>query len=191
MRFVRGCLITMSKLLIGICLQVSLFALTAGETNAQRNKHFEREQLQFGAEVAVKRPVEVPQDVLSILREDKRNQTCLKEGESPASIPSSWFVGSRVHLKGDGDPDLVVSARNSCLFGANLVPFWIFRNTPHGYDLILSISALGLDILETRTRGYRDIRASAATATTTQTIIFKFGGDEYRVHKRATTTSRL
>jgi hypothetical protein len=174
--------------LFRFCLSALLIALAVAEVSAQADRR--KEQSQFGAEVAIRKPTEIPTDVLSILRQDKRNQTCLKEGESQGNITSSWFLGSRVHLKADSDPDLIVSAKNSCLFGANLVPFWIFRQTPHGYDLILSVSGLGLDLLKTRTMGYRDVRASAATATSTQTVLFKFDGKEYRKQKPATVTSR-
>jgi hypothetical protein len=66
------------------------------------------------------------------------------------------------------------------LFGANIVPFWIFRNTPQGHELALSVSALGLDVLNTKTNGYRDIRTTTATASSGYAISFKFNGKKYQ-----------
>jgi hypothetical protein len=180
-----------SKLLVKFCLTVLLIASTVGGAFAQASRRLRKEQSHFGAEVAIRKPVEIPPDVLSILREDKRNQTCLRDGESLTNITSSWFVGSRIHLSVDGDVDLVVTARNKCLLGANLVPFWVFRSRPQAHELVLSVSALGLDVLNTKTNNYRDIRTGAATAQSVRTVIFKFDGKEYRPEKHATTTGRL
>ena len=165
---------------VGFCLSAVLIALVVGEASAQTRRRSQEAQSRFGAEVAIRRPVEIPNDVLSILREDKRNQTCLKDGQSPTNITSSWFVGSRIYLNNDSGSALVVTARNTCLYGVNLVPFWVFRNEPQGHELVLRVSALGLDVLNTKTNNYRDIRASAATARSVHTAIFKFDGKEYR-----------
>ena len=168
-----------SNRLIGVFLLTLLTALMFPEAHAQAPRRSQREQSRFGAEVAIRTPVEIPAEVLSILREDKRNQTCLRDGESPTNITTSWFVGSRIHLNGDSERDLVITAKNTCLLGANLVPFWVFRNTSQGHELVLSISALGLDVLNTKTNNYRDIRTGTATARTVHTVIFKFDGKKY------------
>ncbi len=175
------------KGLVGPCLPTLLMALAVG-TFAQTSRRPQKEQSHFGAEVAIKKATELPTDVLSMLREDKRNQTCLRDGESLTNITSSWFIGSRIHLNPDGDADLVVTAKNDCLLGANLVPFWVFRNTPHGHELVLSVSALGLDVLNTKTNHYRDIRTATATAKRVQTVILRFDGKDYRSKKHMTTT---
>lgn len=181
MKSIKDYMITMEfKWLVGLCLSALLIALAVGEASAQASRRLQKEQSHFGAEVTIKKATEIPTDVLSILREVKRNQTCLRDGASPTNITSSWFVGSRIHLNGDGDADLVVTARNECLLGANIVPFWVFRSTSHGHDLVLSVSALGLDVLNTKTNNYRDIRTRAATARSVHAIIFKFDGKRYR-----------
>jgi hypothetical protein len=169
-----------SKILANLCLTLFPIALAVGSVSAQPSRHPKEEQSRFGAEVRIRKPAEIPSDVLSILRENKRNQTCLRDSELPTSITSSWFVGSRIDLNGNGDADLVVTARNKCLLGANLVPFWVFRNTSQGHELVLRVSALGLDVLKTKTNNYRDIRTAAATAQRVHMVIFKFDGKEYR-----------
>ncbi len=139
-----------------------------------------REQSAFGAEEEVEHPVNMPEDVLRILRRDERNQRRLAEGQSPDDMPASWFVASEIHLNEDDLPDLVVMAATPRLFGANIVPFWIFRNTPQGHKLALSVSALGLEVLNNRTNGYRDIHSIALSAREEFTTTYKFNGNEYR-----------
>lgn len=166
-----------SELLVSATVFLMLIASTP---QAVRGQHVPRGQSRFGAEITIKNPVEIPSDVLSILRGVKRNQTCLGESESADSITKSWFVGSEIHLNGRRLVDLVVTARNECLLGANIVPFWVFRNTSRGHKLVLSVSALSLDVLNTRRNSYRDIRTRVATASSTYSIIFRFDGKEYR-----------
>lgn len=144
----------------------------------------QKEQTIFGAETEIASPVNVPEDVLEALRSDKRNQTCLAENESAKKIVASWFSASKIHLNSDGLPDLVVTATNPCLFGANLHPFWIFRKTPRGHKLVLSVSALGLEVLSTRSKGYRNIRTTVATATTVGNTVFRFDGIKYNSRRR-------
>jgi hypothetical protein len=155
-----------------------LLSLPSQAQQKVQRRHIE--QSHFGAEVEVRHPVKVPQAVLNILILDKRNQSCLNNGEPIHKIPASWFVGSEIHLDDDSLPDLVVTAVNACLFGANLVPFWIFRKTSEGYELLLSTNALGLDVLNARSRGLRSIRATAATARRVSRVVYMFDGSKYR-----------
>jgi hypothetical protein len=80
----QGCVITTaSKLLITAGLVVLPIALAAGTVSAQPNRRAQSEQSRFGAEIPIRRGVQIPSDVLSILRKDKRNQTCLEANETP------------------------------------------------------------------------------------------------------------
>ena len=139
-----------------------------------------REQTLFGAEEEISRPVKVPGDVLQILRQDRRNQRHLPKGQSPDEMPETWFIASEIHLNDDYLVDMVVMAANPQLFGANIVPFWVFRNTRQGHQLALSVSTFGLEVLKTKTSGYRDIRTSAATANKLLTAVYSFDGTKYR-----------
>jgi hypothetical protein len=191
MKSIKDCVITMElKRIVGHGLLALLIAFAGGGAFAQTSRRLQKEQTRFGAEVAIKRPTKIPVDVFAVLRDDKRNQTCLKDGESPTSITARWFVGSKIHLNAVSGADLIVMARNVCLWGANIVPFWVFRTTPQGHRLVLSVTALGLDVLNTKTNNYRDIRTSAATARATYSVIFKFDGKKYRTQKPVTTTGR-
>jgi hypothetical protein len=140
-----------------------------------------REQTIFEAEGRIRRPVAIPDDVLQILRKDERNQRSLAQGQTPADMPASWFVGSTIHLNDDGLPDLVVMAANPKLLGANLVPFWIFRNTPQGHQLVLAVNSLGLKVLKTKTNGYRDITTTEVAAAEITDTRYALKGNEYQV----------
>lgn len=134
-----------------------------------------RKQLSFSMEEKPERPVMVPEDVMQILRRDESNRS-IAQGDPPAS----WFVASELYLNDDDLPDLIVMPANPRLLGANIGPFWVFRKTPQGYQLVLSESAFVLDVLNTRTNSYRDIRLIALTAKEKFTVTYKFNGSAYR-----------
>lgn len=122
-------------------------------------------QRAFGAEEPLRRPVVVPDDVLLALRADERNRTCIPDGETDQAIRKEWFGTSEIDLNSDSRADLVIVPINGCLFGANIVPFWVFRTTDAGHELALSTNGLSLDVLETKTRDYSDIETSAVVGT--------------------------
>ena len=143
-----------------------------------------RQQTSFSAEDPIQHPVNVPLDILQILRQDARNQTCLRKGQSKEDIQTSWFVASEIDLKSDRSPDLIVMAVNPCLSGANVVPFWVFRHTAGGHTLALSAPAFALDVLTTRSKTYRNLRLTALTAKTEHSTIYKFDGLRYKEWRR-------
>lgn len=137
------------------------------------------EQTSFGAEEEMQQPVSIPGDVLEILKRDQRNQRGLGAGETQSDISASWFVASEIKLNDDELPDLIVQSANPRLFGANLVPFWVFRKTLKGNELILRVDALNLELLKTKRKGYRDIRTTKATAKEVITSYYEFRGTKY------------
>lgn len=156
------------------------------------------EQSRFAVEgTEIARPVGVPESVVEILRHDKYVSDCLNEGQQPSEIPESWFVGSQIRLNGSQEIDLIVMPRqlplkanaptdNACLYGAHVAPFWVFRETANKSTLVLGLSAVGLEVLNTRSNGYRDIRLWSSTAVTQTTFIFHFDGHQYLKYKEKT-----
>jgi hypothetical protein len=164
-----------------------LFALIApsGTTKAQHpDKTGAREQLHFSAEEeTVTQPVSIPQDVLRILEGDRDVAESLKEQKlQPEQLPSSWFLASKVHLHGTEQSDLVVISSGP-LMGANVVKFWVFGRTPHGFELLLAVPAHDLIIKNSRWQGYRTIEAAAMTASTISTVLFRFNGSVYERYR--------
>ncbi len=94
-------------------------------------------------------------------------------------------MASVTNLNNDRRPDLIVKAENACMHGANIIPFWIFRNTARGYELVLLTYALAVTVLPTSTNSHRNIRAQAVIrATHVATVIYRFNGRTYRAARR-------
>jgi hypothetical protein len=83
-----------------------------------------------------------------------------------------------------------VPAENRRLIGANVASFWIFRKTAAGYSLVFDESVHDLEVLESRTNGYRDIRTTSATAVSVTTLLFRFNGEKYELYRRETKEER-
>jgi hypothetical protein len=122
----------------------------------------------------------VPDRVLKLLRQDKYVLSCLAPDESPDQILATWFVGSEIHLDSALEADLIVLPKNPCLLGANIGPFWVFRRTSESYELALSVSAHDLEVLNTKCKGYRNIRIASMTVSTISTVVFQFDGTSYQ-----------
>ncbi len=172
MNFLRSVLILATALAIGI------FAFGRGTRNASH------EQTEFSAEdEGVKKPVTLPKDVMTLLRQDDRVRNVLENEDPPAEkLPPSWFSASIVHLAGPAEEDFVIMGEGE-MRGANVIMFWIFRNTAHGHELVLTAPAHDLIVKKSRSNGYRDIEMLAATAVQFHTVILKFDGHQYRVHR--------
>ncbi len=154
---------------------------------------FDVEQEDVGAPIV--RPVPIPPEVLKLLSTSDRVKDC----ELPATgLPADWFIASEIHLHSPEQADLIVQERylngdrageNSCLAGANIGPFWVFRITPAGYSLLLDLATKNLKILNSRTNGYRDIQLMSNSASTYSVSILKFDGTKYRLIKSTTSPS--
>ncbi len=163
--------------LASISLVIGLLATVADPR--QSKKAPLREQVSFGLEQAVDRPVPVPDEVLIILKTDPDVITSGCLDRSQLSGKTSLFEASQVHLSGPEEVGLLVKAKNACLFGANIGPFWIFRKTSQRYELLLSVSALGIEILPGKTNGFRDVSAGAMAGGKVVYVLYKFDGHKY------------
>lgn len=140
-------------------------------------------QREFGMEDPIEHPVAIPQTVLHLLERDETVKECLEEQAPGKKGLASWFQAAAVDLNHDERPDLVLQPANFCLAGANIAPFWIFRQERKGYTLLFKTHSLGLRILRTATRGYFDLETGAASAVTFYGARFRFDGKSYRPRK--------
>jgi len=85
----------------------------------------------------IERPAKIPLNVLMDLRKDNEVRRCATDENLAGNVPAAWFKASVVHLSNSRNPDLIVQPNQVCLFGANIGPFWVFRNIPKGYKLAL------------------------------------------------------
>ena len=174
-------------LVFAVSMQPAIL-VPAQNTKSREQSHFNSEQGDVGS---VARPVSLPKGALDVLRRDQRVLHCARnQNISADQIPVKWFTASEIHLDGPVETDFVVLPRfdldlkpsNVCLMGANIGPFWVLAEMPKGYKLLLATSTLGLIVLDSRTKGYRDIKSVSESDVVT-TVIFKFDGQKYRVYR--------
>jgi hypothetical protein len=115
--------------------------LTANDAIAQQ-----KTQTVFNVDDAVQKEVAVPAAVVAVLKSERIVDDCFKSKDGRPN-EAAWFAASEIDLNGDGRKDLIVKAKDACLYGANQAPFWIFENAADGYQKILSASGLQLDVL--------------------------------------------
>lgn len=146
------------------------------------------------SEPLVKKSIPVPDAVLQILREDDTVRACMKDNAIPAGGSlASWFVGSEIHLSGPTEADLVVlpvAERNAyrCFHSAEGIGwFWIFRPIGQHYEMLLKASGLGLQVLETRHHGYRDIRTGGQVGKFGTEVIFRLIEGRYQEYRKKTS----
>jgi hypothetical protein len=141
-----------------------------------------REQFHFDLEGPVVVPATIPDGVLLVLRTDPTvlSSVCPKPTQLSDHAFALLFEASSIHLNGSERLDLIVKAHDPCLFGANIGPFWVFRKVPDGYKLVLSVSALGMEVLENKSHNYRDLKVGAIAAGKVVNVTYKFNGNNYK-----------
>ena len=164
-------------------------------------QHSEGEQYRFSVEEIPGEPrvthsVPIPEGALATLHTDEAVQACLKDNplERGQSL-SSWFIGSVIHLDGTNEVDLIVlpsfRGQESMCFQtpAGIGLFWILKKNSVQYRLILKTWGGGLEILRSKTNGFRDVRTGTLgqAGRNLTTVTFHFNGSRYVPGREATT----
>lgn len=141
------------------------------------------EQSAFSAEdEKVDSPVKVPDGVLEILRKDQRVLQYLEaERKSPTELTSEPFLASEIHLDGPKEIDLVIIGIG--WFRGNGATFWVFRNLPDGYRLVLKATAHDLIAQRARSNGFRNISTGSPIAGSSIEIVYRFDGKKYEQYR--------
>jgi hypothetical protein len=169
-----------------------LALLAHGQWQASAARSVEpKEQVHFSAEdLGVKRPVQIPQEVIRILQQDDMVRNVAEDQKVALDkLPAEWFSASRIELGRGGPRDLVVAAEGP-LASSNVTSFWVFVHQAHGFHLALMLPAHDLVVKSTRSHGYRDIDALAATAVTVSTVRFHFDGQSYLAYRSTSEHAR-
>ena len=170
-----------------LLLITAVVLLSAAAVFCQRPS--KAEQTSFSAEEEIQSPSKIPASVLAALQRDGDVLRCLSE-HPLQQAPESWFSASVIVLTTQPRTGLVVKPENGCLFGANIVPFWIFEQTPSGYRLDLKVHALAVEILDSRTNDHCDIQTDKASATTAYSALYKFKNGSYQVSRSSSKPIR-
>lgn len=112
-------------------------------------------------------PVALPSHVLALLRADEQNadkfKTC-RSRENLAQIPAKWFVATEIKMANDELPGLLVKVGDPCLWSKqqtrDVGGFWLFRQSPSGYQLMFTATTEAFQVLHTHTGGYPDLCTS-------------------------------
>lgn len=136
-------------------------------------------QAVFELEGNVSSPVNIPADVIAILKSDRSVDACFKT-EGAGSNEEAWFEAAEFDLNNDKRPDLIIKPKNSCLMGANQGPFWIFQNADDGYQKIFSASGLKLTILPQKANSFNTIEVSKVVGMKGHDTRFRFSQGKYR-----------
>jgi len=175
-----------------ILIVVLLFGLTAMKAQIIGNAT-PKEQSDFGAEDQNwKHPVPIPEGILEILRKAPGEVLGkLRQGNIglPEDITSDSLLASEIHLDGLQERDLIVMGVGK-LGLPHAALFWVFRQTRTGYEAVLSTGGDSLTVLNTKKNGYRRIRVSNNTASTTTGAIYVFDGRQYKLTGQHTTPIR-
>jgi hypothetical protein len=180
-------------------IAASLFPFRSGSQRMPSAPVGEQSSFSVELEVApVQKPVALSPEALRVLATDKHISSCLDSQNLPAEkLPANWFIASLIHLDGPNELDLMVlpSGRlpetpkgeisaNACLVGASTGGFWVLRQIPAGFQLVLSQMASGLSILKTRSNGLRDIQLYTHASVSEHAITdFRFNGIQYRLFR--------
>ncbi len=169
----------------GAILAAMILLIYPSALGQRRRINQPTEQIRFGSEIPIKRPIKLPKDVIEQLTqfEDGRLRECQQFELSEPNI-ENHFAASSVNINNDGQQDLIVQAQTLCFMGAHNTTFWVFAKVEQrlfpGYDLIFADHADFLDVLKTSTNGYRDIESASHTALELYTTVWKFDGQKYQ-----------
>lgn len=167
------------KISLLFALMFAFFTLAAVSARAQQRAV----QTVFNLESTVRKEVVIPADVIAVLKSDERVDQCFRQKGEGAN-ESKWFAASEIDLNGDGLDDLVVKAKDTCLYGANQGPFWIFRKAPDGYLQVLSASGLQLVVLPRKTNYFSQVKISKVVGMKPSNIVYSFKAGKYQTGAR-------
>jgi hypothetical protein len=157
------------------------FLGTPGQPQTRKSSNL-KEQSDFGAEDEKwDRPIPVPKPVLQILISVRK--------ALPDELPAEWLLASEIHLYEREERDLIVMGVGGLRL-PHAALFWVFRETPRGYELVLSTGGEALTVLDGKWKGFRKIRVYNNTASTTTSTIYRFDGRQYVVRGQKTKPIR-
>jgi hypothetical protein len=117
----------------------------------------------------------------ALLATKQVEQSSAQMNESQRKNPRRLFRAAEVHLKGFDEPDLIVIGNASFLTGADNCWYWVVRSALKNPRVVLFASGTSLELTESTTNGYKDIRSVWASPTEQRTIIYHFEGSQYEL----------
>lgn len=126
-------------------------------------------------------PAALSSEVLRVLlAAHPAKETFAVLNDSERTNPSQLFEAGEVHLSVPGEVDLVVMGMGH-MKGTENSWFWVVRSARKNPQVILFSGADSLEVLDTKTHGYKDIRAVWMSPLETETTIYHFDGQYYEM----------
>ncbi|HRN62978.1 MAG TPA: hypothetical protein PK743_13145 [Luteimonas sp.] len=111
----------------------------------------------------------LPRDIARALQTDERVLDCATGTADGRSLfQDDWVRVRRIDLDGDGDQDWLLEGRAPCLHADGLSDWWIYAEGEGHRRLIgTQRSARAVEVLETRSHGFSDLRMVTPDGATT------------------------
>ncbi len=162
-------------------------SISAAAQSASPTEHH-HEQTSFGTEDTPQRPVALPAAALMSLRDandlyDSFQDCAEREGIRVGEIPATWFVASEIRLSRAPGSGLIVRGDRPCFYGAHIVQFWVVARSAEAYKVLFTARADALDVLRTRSNGYRDLQLIFVTQAGRYVdyVRMRYSNGEYQV----------
>jgi hypothetical protein len=152
-----------TQLVLSICLLLLFIAPLAAQTHFHLDETFQR-------------PATIPAGLLPRLRKEVKS-TCSGDAAFQARDVRSLFSASRITL--NQHRAYILKSGHHCLTGGDNDWFWIYLNTAQRYRMVLTGGTISVDVLSSRTQGFRDIETNMATGAYGFRKIYKFNGSVY------------
>jgi hypothetical protein len=138
----------------------------------------------FGDAESFKNSVHLSDKVLDVLLATNEAEYARQLSlEKPDEDRNKYFSAVEVHLSGTYEVDYVVEG-NLPLAGADNAWFWVVRSARTHPKVVLFASGGFLELLKSRTNGYRNIRSVWQSPNERITRVYHFNGERYiLVHK--------
>jgi len=145
------------------------------------------EQTSFSEEGPLQNPGTLSPDVLNLLlATDAAKEGLPYANASQRANPAQLFRAAEVHLSQPGQTDFVIIG--VCpMCGADTAWFWIVSSADHNPKVVLAAGGKTLEVLNSSSKGYRDIQSLWSSPAETVTLLYHFNGVQYELHKRKST----
>jgi hypothetical protein len=131
----------------------------------------------------VQRPVTLSPGVLRvILASQPAKETFAVLDDADKADPSRLFQAGEVHLSTSDQVDLVVMGLGK-MKGADAGWFWIVSSARKNPQVILFGGGDSLEVLDGKTKNYKDIRITWASSFETETTTYQYDGSIYQMRK--------
>lgn len=135
-------------------------------------------------------PVTLPPDVLKVLlNADEVKSSLGSATDCSRNHPAELFFASEARLGPPDEVDFIVLGLGP-FHGASFDWYWIVRPTPKKPKVVLFATGNVIEVMDSRTHGYRDIRTVGGTHWEIDEAVYHFDGKKYKPWKRKWVENR-